>query len=72
MSTIYFKSHDPKHFLIDSKGGLYEVSEEIAEAHKKVNPKSTATVSHIDKDTNTIWFSSPLPPEVKADESKNA
>ena len=63
---IHFTSEDPRNFLVDSKGDLYEVSEELAEMHKNLHPSAIATVDHIDKETKTIWFTSPLPKEVKA------
>jgi hypothetical protein len=66
MSRILFKSEDPRHFLVDSKGDMYEISEELATMHADLHPRSIATVDHIDKETKTIWFTSPLPPEVKA------
>ena len=58
---------EPRHFLMDSKGDLFEVSEELAEQYAKAHSRGTITVDHIDKKTNTIWFSSPLPKEVKVD-----
>ena len=66
MSRIFFKSEDPQHFLVDSKGDMYEVSEEFAAIHADLHPRSIATVDHIDKEAKTIWFTSPLPAEVKA------
>jgi hypothetical protein len=66
MSRIFFKSEDPQHFLVDSKGDMYEVSEELAAIHADLHPRSIATVDHIDKEAKTIWFTSPLPAEVKA------
>jgi len=66
MSQIFMKSANPLHFLVDSKGDMYEVSAELAELHKDLHPSHIATVDHIDKATNTIWFSSPLPKEVNA------
>lgn len=66
MSKIYLTSENPRHFLVDSKGDLYEVSKGLAEVHAKLRTRSIATVDHIDKETNTIWFSSPLPKEVEA------
>ena len=67
MSKIYLKSDDPRHFLCDSKGDLYEVSAELADAYAASHPRMTATVDRIDAATNTIWFSNPVPKEVKAD-----
>ena len=66
MSRIFMKSEVPHHFLVDSKGDMYEVSEELAELHKTLHPSHMVTVDHIDKATNTIYFSSPLPKEVSA------
>jgi hypothetical protein len=67
MSMIHFANQETRHFLIDSKGDLYEVSKEIAEKHSQIHPKETAVVSSIDEKTNTIWFESPLPKSVRAD-----
>ena len=57
MSKIYLTSQEPHHFLMDSKGDLYEVSEEIAQRHSE--PTCVMVVDHVDADTNTIYFSSP-------------
>jgi hypothetical protein len=72
MSKIYadfseFVDQPEQHFLMDSKGDLYQVSEELAEAHAKLYPQSTAVVSEVDTKTNTIYFTSPLPAKVKAE-----
>ena len=61
------KSQDPRHFLVDSKGDMYEVSKEIADAYALVHSRATATVDHVNPKTKTIYFSTPLPKEVKAD-----
>ena len=67
MSKIYadFVTYPARHFLSDSKGDLYQVSEEIAENYAQLHPRSTAIVDHVDTKTNTIWFTNPLPKEVK-------
>lgn len=65
MSRIFLKSETPTHFLVDDKGDLYQVSEFLAEQHKALHPRTTVAVDHIDKETNTIWFSAPLPAKVK-------
>lgn len=64
MSKIYFRSESPMHFLVDSKGDLYEVSEELAKRHADLHPSSKAVVERIDEKTNTIYFTSPLPESV--------
>lgn len=63
MSVVHLTTHDPKHFLVDSSGDMWEVSKEIA----KFFPRASATVESIDIPNKTIYFSSPLPKEVKAD-----
>ena len=65
MSNIFLHDEEPQHFLMDSKGDLYQVSEELAKEHSV--SRGTVTVSRIDKETNTIYFCSPLPDEVKAE-----
>ena len=67
MSSIFFADHDTHHFITDSKGDLYQVSKEIADKYATLYPKSVAVVQSVDKESNTIWFASPLPNEVKAD-----
>ena len=66
MSNIFLASQEPHYFLTDSKGDLYEVSEEIAKRHESRDPQFVAVIDHVDTETNTIWFTSPLPKEVKA------
>ena len=56
-----------QHFISDSKGDLYQVSEEIANKYAALNPQEVAVVDHIDKETNTIWFTSPIPERVNAE-----
>jgi hypothetical protein len=67
LSKIFLKDEDPQWFLMDSKGDLYQVSEEIAKRNSDIHPHGTAVVDHVDTKTNTIWFSNPLPKEVKAE-----
>ena len=67
MSKIFFADRETRHFISDSKGDLYEVSKEIADKYAALNPHQTAVIDRVDKETNTIWFTSPLPKEVKAD-----
>lgn len=67
MSVIHLKDEEPTHFLVDSKGDIYQVSKEIADAYALVRPRMSATIDHIDTATNTIWFGTPLPSEVKVD-----
>ena len=67
MSKIHLKSENPRHFLSDSSGDLYEVSKEIADQYAKFCPRTTATVDRVDVENKTIWFTNPLPKEVKAD-----
>lgn len=66
MTTVHFTTENPRHFICDSKGELYEVSEEIAITYEALHPATTVHVDHVDEDTNTIWFHGPLPKEVQA------
>lgn len=59
MSTVHFQSERPRHFLTDSRGDMYEVSEEIAVNYASMFPKNSVQVDHVDPETNTVWFSSP-------------
>ena len=67
MSQIFMTSGDPRHFLMDSKGDLYEVSEELAQQFAEARPSAAIVVDHVDPKTNTIWFKNPLPKEVTAE-----
>ena len=67
MSKIYLADHETRHFLSDSNGDLYAVSKEIADKYAAIHPRETAVIERVDPETNTIWFTSPLPKEVKAD-----
>lgn len=66
MSKVFLKSDDPRHFLVDSNGDMYEVSKEIADLYATIRPRHSATIDHVDVETNTIWLTSALPDKVKA------
>lgn len=60
-----FTDGETFHFLMGDNGELYIVHEETASWLAEVNKLGSAVIERVDPETNTVFFSAPLPERLR-------